>query len=90
MTICVICTGVVWLESPAVIAIALSVLHSNVAICKLTACGTHKMYKKHKTHPDMKQQNVTILPQVCTKNTEHAKKQIYESKWLGLVTLLET
>ena len=54
MTTCVICTGVIWLESPA--AIALSVLHAygNVAICKLTACGIHKMYKKHKTHPDMK------------------------------------
>ena len=56
MTTCVICTGVVWLESPATIAIPLSVLHAygNIAICKLTACGIHKMYKKHKTHPDMK------------------------------------
>ena len=30
-------TGIVWLASPAVIA--LSVLHANVAFCKLTAWG---------------------------------------------------
>ena len=32
---CIICTGVVWLGSPA--AIALSLLGTNEAICKLTA-----------------------------------------------------
>ena len=40
---------IVWLASPA--AIALSVLHANVVICKLTAkaaWGIHKMYKNVK------------------------------------------
>ena len=37
MKICINFTGIVWLASPA--AIALSVLHANVALCKLTAWG---------------------------------------------------
>ena len=36
---CVICTGVIWLASPA--AIGLSMLQANVAICKPTACGLY-------------------------------------------------
>ena len=29
-----------------------SVLHANVAVCKLTALSIHKTYKKHKTHTE--------------------------------------
>ena len=39
--VCVICTDVVWLLSPAVA----SVPHANEAICKL---NVHKKYNKHK------------------------------------------
>ena len=49
---CIICTGIVWLASPA--AIALSVLCANVAICNLAAWSIHNMYKKHKTYPEGK------------------------------------
>ena len=42
--ISVVCTGVVWVSSPAVP----SVFGANEAICKLTAWNIHKRYKKHK------------------------------------------
>ena len=44
----IICNDVFWLASPA--AIAPNVIYANVAICKLTAWGIHKMYKKHEIY----------------------------------------
>ena len=46
----VICIGVIWLVSP--VAIALDLLHANVAVGKLIAWGTYNVCKKHKTHPE--------------------------------------
>ena len=30
----------------------LSVLYTNVKVCKIAAWGIHNMYKKHKAHPE--------------------------------------
>ena len=39
---CVICTVVVWLSSPAVIALSVLRAQANEAICKLPAWNVHK------------------------------------------------